>query len=112
MSKLIEKLDGSMPMFERLAKIKKMFSSSITFWTVTRGASLFIFSQFIALSWNEKTSETVQSIFKNAPEWVKTVVDVGLAYLENNASWLYVAGAFLLIGLFLIGKKLESQSVN
>jgi len=57
MSSFTKLLDKSMPLIERLAKIKKLFSSSATFWTVTRVLPAFLISQFIALSWNKKFSE-------------------------------------------------------
>lgn len=112
MSDVNTKLDKAMPTLERLAKIKKLFSSSVTFWTVVSPVSLFILSQFIALAWNEKLSEIVREFFKDSPEWLQFISEFAISYFEKGADWLYVGGAFLLIILFLIAKYFDRQSIS
>ncbi|CAA6827374.1 MAG: Unknown protein [uncultured Sulfurovum sp.] len=112
MLKITTKLDNSIPIFERLAKIKKLFSSSVTFWTVVSPISLFILSQFIALAWNEKLSEIVRLFVKDAPEWVQFISELAISYFEKGADWFYVVGAFLLIFLFLVAKYLDREGVS
>ncbi|CAA6812689.1 MAG: Unknown protein [uncultured Sulfurovum sp.] len=111
MSKITTKLDNSMPIFERLAKIKKLFSSSTTFWTVTRIFPVFIISQFIALAWNEKFSENVMGFFKDAPEWSKSFIELCIAYFEKSGDWLYVGISIFIIILLLIGKYFDTKSI-
>ncbi|CAA6818380.1 MAG: Unknown protein [uncultured Sulfurovum sp.] len=109
MSGVNTKLDKAMPTLERLAKIKKLFSSSTTFWTVTRILMPFLVSQLIALAWNEKLSAVVMSLVKDMPSWVQSIAELLVMYFEKGGDWLFVWVILFVIVLMVFVKLIDKE---